>query len=184
MPLSIAEQHARRSSSAETEPAVIAQCGVTATPVVEHLQGHLAYYGFGALFCGNTLFGCGCGQLFEGTAQQMWGSLNKLAALPPETRIFCAHEYTQSNIRFALAVEPDNGALHERARHVAYLRAGNQATAPLTLAEELQTNPFLRCKQPEVIAAAERHCGRTLTDPAEDPAEVFAILREWKNGFR
>jgi hydroxyacylglutathione hydrolase len=151
-----------------------------ALEVPGHTRGHLAYYGFGALFCGDTLFGCGCGRLFEGTAQQMWASLNKLAALPPETRIFCAHEYTQSNIRFALAVEPDNGALHERARHVAHLLADNQATVPLTLAEELQTNPFLRCKQPEVIAAAERHCGRTLTNPAE----VFAILREWKNGFR
>jgi len=151
-----------------------------------HTRGHLAYLahlahpGARALFCGDTLFGCGCGRLFEGTAAQMWASLNKLSALPAATQVFCAHEYTQSNIRFALAVEPDNAQLRQRAGRVAQLRAENQPTVPSTLAEEIETNPFLRCHQADVIAAAERHCGQQLTSPAE----VFAALREWKNGFR
>ncbi|MDR2239150.1 MAG: hydroxyacylglutathione hydrolase [Zoogloeaceae bacterium] len=145
-----------------------------------HTHGHLAYYGDGALFCGDTLFGCGCGRLFEGTAEQMWASLNKLAALPGATDVFCAHEYTQSNIRFALAVEPDNAALRERAERAARLRAENRPTVPLTLAEEKATNPFLRCDQPAVIAAAERRHGKSLTNPAA----VFVVLREWKNDFR
>lgn len=145
-----------------------------------HTKGHLAYYGYGALFCGDTLFGCGCGRLFEGTAEQMWASLGKIAALPPETRVYCAHEYTQTNIRFALAVEPGNEKLKERARCVARLRAENRATVPFTLADEIETNPFLRCNRPEVAEAARRHCASM---PAS-PAEVFAALREWKNDFR
>jgi hydroxyacylglutathione hydrolase len=145
-----------------------------------HTRGHIAYYGGGALFCGDTLFACGCGRLFEGTAEQMWTSLNKLAALPPETRVYCAHEYTQSNARFALAVEPDNAKLRARANRVAQLRASRQATVPFTLEEELETNPFLRSTQPEVTAAAERFRGNRLSCPVE----VFAALREWKNGFR
>ncbi len=145
-----------------------------------HTRGHVAYYGHGALFCGDALFGCGCGRLFEGTAQLMWDSLCKLAALPPDTRVYCAHEYTQSNIRFALAVEPGNAALRARAERVAQLRADRQATVPFLLGEEWATNPFLRSTLPEVAAAAERHCGARLAGPAE----VFAVLREWKNGFR
>lgn len=145
-----------------------------------HTRGHIAYYGHGALFCGDTLFGCGCGRLFEGTAEQMWNSLCKLAALPPSTRVYCAHEYTRSNIRFALAVEPGNAALQARAGRVAQLRAERQATVPFSLGEECSTNPFLRSTQPEVTAAAERHCGARLAGPVE----VFAVLREWKNVFR
>lgn len=145
-----------------------------------HTRGHIAYYGEGALFCGDTLFACGCGRLFEGTAAQMWASLGKLAALPPETGAYCAHEYTEPNIRFALAVESGNAALLTRAGRVAELRRNLQPTVPFTLAEELATNPFLRCAQPEVVRAAERHCGTALPDAAE----VFAALREWKNGFR
>jgi hydroxyacylglutathione hydrolase len=145
-----------------------------------HTRGHIAYYGHGALFCGDTLFGCGCGRLFEGTAEQMWASLGKLAALPADTRVYCAHEYTQSNIRFALAVEPGNAALQARAKRVAHLRADRQSTVPFTLAEERQTNPFLRSGEAEVTAAAERHCGARLSGAAE----VFAALREWKNDFR
>lgn len=145
-----------------------------------HTRGHIAYYGHGALFCGDTLFGCGCGRLFEGTADQMWHSLSKLARLPADTRVYCAHEYTQSNIRFALAVEPGNPGLQERAKRVAQLRAGQQPTVPFLLAEELETNPFLRSAQPEVTASAERYCGAKLSDPAE----VFAMLRDWKNNFR
>lgn len=145
-----------------------------------HTRGHIAYYGEGALFCGDTLFACGCGRLFEGTAAQMWSSLGKLAALPPETNVYCAHEYTESNIRFALAVESGNAALLTRAGRVAELRRNLQPTVPFTLAEELATNPFLRSAQPEVARAAERHCGTALPGATE----VFAALREWRNGFR
>lgn len=145
-----------------------------------HTRGHIAYYGEGALFCGDTLFACGCGRLFEGTAAQMWSSLGKLAALPPETNVYCAHEYTESNIRFALAVESGNAALLTRAGRVAELRRNLQQTVPFALAEELATNPFLRSAQPEVARAAERHCGTALPGATE----VFAALREWRNGFR
>lgn len=145
-----------------------------------HTRGHIAYHGDGALFCGDTLFGCGCGRLFEGTAEQMWASLCKLAALPADTRVYCAHEYTQSNVRFALAVEPGNAELQSRAEHVARLRADRQPTVPFTLAEERQTNPFLRSGEAAVIAAAESHCGARLSGAGE----VFAVLREWKNNFR
>jgi len=145
-----------------------------------HTRGHIAYYGNGALFCGDTLFACGCGRLFEGTASQMWASLVKLAALPPDTRVYCAHEYTQSNIRFALAVEPDNEELLARSERVAEMRRNRRPTVPFTLAEELATNPFLRCAQGQVARAAERHAGRALSSPTE----AFAALREWKNGFR
>lgn len=149
-----------------------------------HTRGHIAYYGIldghGTLFCGDTLFACGCGRLFEGTADQMWISLSKLAALPADTRVFCAHEYTQSNIRFALAVEPDNPALQARAAHVSQLRSKGKSTVPFTLDEELETNTFLRSTQPAVAAAAERHCGARLPGASE----VFAVLRKWKDGFR
>ena len=144
-----------------------------------HTRGHLAYYGANALFCGDTLFGCGCGRLFEGSAEQMWASLSRLAALPPETQAYCAHEYTQSNLAFALAVEPENAELKARAERVAALRNRGRPTVPLTLAEELATNPFLRCREPAVIAAAERRRGGK---PA-GAGEVFAALREWKNDF-
>ena len=110
----------------------------------------------------------------------MWTSLCKLAALPADTLVYCAHEYTQSNVRFALAVEPGNTALLARAGRVAQLRADRQSTVPFTLAEERQTNPFLRSGEAEVTAAVERHCGAKLAGAAE----VFAVLREWKNDFR
>lgn len=154
--------------------------GLKVIDVPGHTRGHIAYYGEGALFCGDTLFACGCGRLFEGTAAQMWSSLGKLAALPPETGVYCAHEYTESNIRFALAVESGNAALLTRAGRVAELRRNLQPTVPFTLAEELATNPFLRSEQPEVARAAERHCGTALPGATE----VFAALREWRNGFR
>ena len=145
-----------------------------------HTRGHIAYYGHGALFCGDTLFACGCGRLFEGTAEQMWASLCKLAALPGDTLVYCAHEYTQSNIRFALAVEPGNAALQMRAKRVAQLRADRQSTVPFTLAEERQTNPFLRSGEAEVTATAERHCGARLSGAAD----VFTEFGEGQNDFR
>ena len=148
-----------------------------------HTRGHLAYYGGipsdgGVLFCGDTLFGCGCGRIFEGTAEQMWRSLARISALPADTRIYCAHEYTLANIRFALAVEPDNAALHARAEEAARLRAAGAPTVPSTLAVELATNPFLRWDAPAVIAAAKRSGGE-----AERPAAVFAAIRAWKDKF-
>ncbi|MEF8729792.1 MAG: hydroxyacylglutathione hydrolase [Accumulibacter sp.] len=143
-----------------------------------HTLGHLAYYGAGCLFCGDTLFAGGCGRLFEGTAVQMAASLASLAALPDETVVYCAHEYTQANLCFALAVEPGNRYLQVRAAEVTAARASGQATVPSTIACEKASNPFLRCAEPEVVAAAQRHGAA-----AADAVAVFAALREWKNGF-
>ena len=147
-----------------------------------HTAGHIAYVHVGeekVAFCGDTLFACGCGRLFEGTAAQMVESLGKLAALPRETRMYCAHEYTLANIRFAEAVEPGNARLHERRRRDAARRARGEPTVPFTLGEELETNPFLRWDSPEVIASAERHAHRKLPGPVD----VFAEVRAWKNVF-
>jgi hydroxyacylglutathione hydrolase len=144
-----------------------------------HTLGHIAYYGGNSLFCGDTLFACGCGRLFEGTPRQMYDSLQKLAALPAETQVYCAHEYTLSSIRFAKAVEPGNQALLEReARDKASVAAG-RPTLPSTLALEKLTNPFLRCDQPEVVSSTRRHAGTALSDPVV----VFATLRAWKDRF-
>lgn len=147
-------------------------------PVPGHTAGHLAYYGAGRLFCGDTLFGCGCGRLFEGTPAQMAGSLARIEALPDETEVFCAHEYTQMNLRFALAVEPRNAALRRRADATALARAQGLPTVPSTLALEKATNPFLRCREPAVIAAARAHGARD-----ESPVAVFAAIRAWRNDF-
>ena len=144
-----------------------------------HTAGHIALFGGGVLFCGDTLFACGCGRLFEGTPAQMAASLGRLAVLPGETRVYCGHEYTLANIAFAQAVEPGNRALAEREKRDAATRARGEATLPSTIADELATNPFLRCAEPEVVASAERHAGRRLGDPVE----VFAELRTWKNSF-
>ncbi|HXS51510.1 MAG TPA: hydroxyacylglutathione hydrolase [Usitatibacter sp.] len=147
-----------------------------------HTAGHIAYVHDGGepvVFCGDTLFACGCGRLFEGTPAQMSRSLAKLAALPPATRVYCAHEYTLANIRFAEAVEPGNAKLAERKRRESAKRERSEPTVPSTVGEERATNPFLRCGEPEVVASAERHAGRTLADAVE----VFAALREWKNRF-
>lgn len=144
-----------------------------------HTRGHIAYAGDGRVFCGDTLFACGCGRLFEGTPQQMHASLAALAALPGDTAVYCAHEYTLANIRFAQAVEPGNAALAERAARDAATRERKQPTLPTTIALERATNPFLRCAEPTVQAQAARHAGR----PLPDPVEVFAVLREWKNNF-
>lgn len=147
-----------------------------------HTAGHIAYVhadGDPAVFCGDTLFGCGCGRLFEGTPAQMSASLAKLAALAPATRVHCAHEYTLANIRFAEAVEPGNAKLAQRKRRDGAKRERGEPTVPSTIAEERATNPFLRCAESEVVAAAERHAGRRLAGPVE----VFAEIREWKNRF-
>ena len=156
---------------------------VSVLDVPGHTAGHIAYVHAAddapAVFCGDTLFACGCGRLFEGTPAQMSASLGKLAALAGPTRVYCAHEYTMANIRFAEAVEPGNRALAERKARDGAKRAQGAATVPSTIALELATNPFLRCREPEVVASAERHAGRRLGDPVA----VFAEIRAWKNAF-
>ena len=148
-----------------------------------HTAGHIAYFGDvegPVVFCGDTLFAAGCGRLFEGTAAQMWHSLGKLALLPDETRVYCGHEYTLANLRFAHAVEPENAALQARIARDTATRERNQPTVPSTIADERSTNPFLRAEAPAVRAAAQAHAGHAL----RDAVETFAVLREWKNGFK
>ncbi len=144
-----------------------------------HTAGHVAYYGDHSLLCGDTLFAVGCGRLFEGTPDQMRQSLDRLRRLPPDTAIYCGHEYTLSNIRFALAVEPDNQALRDRQAAATRQRERNEPTLPSRMALELETNPFLRWDQPSVVSAAEQHAGRALPNDTE----VFAELRGWKDSF-
>jgi hydroxyacylglutathione hydrolase len=145
-----------------------------------HTAGHIAYYGHGALFCGDTLFSGGCGRLFEGTPAQMLNSLDALSRLPPETRIYCGHEYTAANLRFAQTVEPENAQLRTYAAEVAGRRARSTPTLPSTVGLENLVNPFLRSRLPGVRAAI---AGYASHEPASD-AEAFGELREWKNGFR
>lgn len=146
-----------------------------------HTAGHIAYVNDAGpmVFCGDTLFACGCGRLFEGTPAQMVASLGKLAALPPDTRVYCGHEYTIANIGFAEAVEPGNRALKERKARDGAKRARGEPTLPTTIADELATNPFLRWDAAEVVACARRRAGRDL----KGPVEVFAEIRAWKNEF-
>ena len=171
-------------------PALGLSFAVLAVP--GHTRGHIAYAGHGAVFCGDTLFSGGCGRLFEGTPAQMHASLGALAALPPETQVYCAHEYTASNLRFALAVEPDNAALVAYAAEVAALRAAGRATVPTTVARELAINPFLRTTVPTVRTAAAGFAEEAGLAPSEastatsnnDDIATLAALREWKNRFR
>ena len=144
-----------------------------------HTRAHVAYYGLGSLFCGDTLFACGCGRVFEGTPAQMLASLSKLAALPDETRVYCGHEYTLANIKFARAVDPGNAALAAREDRAKALRAAGRPTLPSTLGEERATNPFLRCAEPVVVESANKYLGSRIGDPVS----VFAAIREWKNRF-
>lgn len=155
----------------------------TVIDVPGHTLGHIAYFAAGTepplLFCGDTLFGCGCGRVFEGTPAQMLSSLDALAALPPATQVHCAHEYTMSNIRFAQTVEPGNRALAQRAARDGEARERGEPTLPSTIGLELATNPFLRCDAPEVQASVT---GRTAD--AVDRTSIFAAMREKKNAFR
>ena len=145
-----------------------------------HTAGHIAYYGGGLLLCGDTLFSAGCGRLFEGSAAQLHASLGRLAGLPDDTDVYCAHEYTQANLRFARTVEPDNPRLAARQRQVQALRAAGRPSLPSTLGVEKTTNPFLRAHVPAVRRAAEQHAGRALNSADQ----VFAELRRWKDHFR
>jgi hydroxyacylglutathione hydrolase len=142
-----------------------------------HTRGHIAYWfeESNALFCGDTLFALGCGRLFEGTPEQMWHSLSKFRALPDAARVYCAHEYTLSNARFAVTVDGANPALKDRAERVARMRAADQPTVPSTLGEERATNPFLRADRPE-LAAAVGLAGAS-------PAQVFGAIRAAKDSF-
>ena len=144
-----------------------------------HTVGHVAYYGQNRLFCGDTLFACGCGRIDQPPAV-MYASLERLAALPGATQVYCTHEYTQANIRFALTVDPGNPALQARAAEVAALRDAGRVTLPSTLAIERASNPFLRCTEPAVVEAASRAAGA----PLPTPSAVFARLRAMKNVFR
>ena len=149
-----------------------------------HTLGHIAYVrrtpGRHWLFCGDTLFAGGCGRLFEGTPQQMAASLEKLASLPEDTQVYCAHEYTLSNLRFALAVEPDNAALALRMRDESAKRAQDVPTVPSSIGLERSTNPFLRYREAAIVRELVK-AGRLAEGAA--PVQVFAALREWKNVF-
>jgi len=142
-----------------------------------HTRAHIAYYGVGVLFCGDTLFACGCGRVFEGTPEQMYASLEKLRALPDDTKVYCGHEYTIANIGFAKGVEPQNSALAARERRDRELRAAGRPTVPSTMREEKATNPFLRCTEPAVVDSVNKYLGQRVSDPVR----VFAAIREWKN---
>lgn len=144
-----------------------------------HTLGAIAYHGHGLLFCGDTLFTGGCGRLFEGTAAQMHASLAKIAALPADTRVYCGHEYTLANLRFAEIVEPSNIDLQTRMAETKRLRSQGLPTVPSTLDVELTTNPFLRSHIPSVAAAAEHFAARTLSGGVE----VFATVRNWKDAL-
>lgn len=159
-------------------PALTMGFDILATP--GHTLGHIMYYGHGMLFCGDTLFSGGCGRLFEGTPQQMHSSLSRVTKLPSDTKIYCGHEYTEANLRFARAVEPANSDIHHYLDHVRALRAQGLPSLPSTIATERSVNPFLRCAEPSVRRAAEIHDGRSHATEIE----VFASIRRWKDGFR
>jgi hydroxyacylglutathione hydrolase len=142
-----------------------------------HTAGHIAFYGEGSLFCGDTLFGNGCGRVFDGSLDDLFHSLQRIAQLPTETQVYCTHEYTVDNIGFAKWVEPDNKLLDERLQECWDLLDSGRPTVPFELGREFDTNPFLRTHVPEVIAKAEEIAGRE----THTPEDVFAILRIWKD---
>jgi hydroxyacylglutathione hydrolase len=163
---------------AEGEHYAVGEADAEVFDVPGHTRGHIAFWfkGSRTVFSGDTLFLMGCGRMFEGTAPQMWSSLSKLRALPPETRIYCGHEYTQANARFALSVEPENKALIERAKSVDATRAEGRSTIPGLMRDELATNPFLRADRPELQQAAGM--------AGADPVAVFAEIRHRKDVFK
>ena len=160
-------------------------CRFDVIDVPGHTAGHIAFFHVPTdgeapiLFCGDTLFSGGCGRLFEGTAAQMHASLSRLASLPGNTRVCCAHEYTLSNLKFANAVEPHNDALQGYTAHCETLRAQGLATLPSSIERERRINPFMRCDQPDVVRAAMRQGAESHSE-----TDVLAALRQWKNNFR
>jgi hydroxyacylglutathione hydrolase len=145
-----------------------------------HTRSHIAFFGHGFVFCGDTLFSLGCGRMFEGTPARMLASLDVLAALPADTRVCCGHEYTLANAAFAGVVDPDNAALRRRTEEATAMRDEDRPTLPSLLGDELAANPFLRVDTPAVRASVATRLGRM---PA-DRVETFAALRGWKDGFR
>lgn len=157
-------------------------CGHFRFKVLEipgHTLDHIAFYNDQVLFSGDTLFSMGCGRVFEGTPNQMHHSLEKLKQLSDAVKVFCGHEYTLANLLFAQHVDPNNAAIAEKIRATNLLRDQNQPTLPSLLADEKKLNPFLRCDDPVIIAAVEKHIDKKLTNAVD----VFAALREWKNQF-
>lgn len=142
-----------------------------------HVPEHIAYIGNGMLFCGDVLFGCCCGKMFSGTPKEFYHSLQRLAALPPETKVYCAHEYTEFGIRFALQCEPNNLLLQQRQRDASALRSNNQATIPSTIELEKATNPYLRCGEQEIITSVINYFN--LNAPPKSDVEVFRALQTW-----
>jgi hydroxyacylglutathione hydrolase len=151
--------------------------GVIETP--GHTLEHIIYTTPQQLFSGDTLFTGGCGRLFEGTASQMYQSLQKISTLSDNLLVYCAHEYTKKNLEFALCVEPDNTSLQQRYERICLARAQQQITVPEQLSVEKSTNPFLRCNELSVKHAAEKYIGHQL----KNPIEVFSVIRQWKDGF-
>ena len=154
-----------------------AGCDVQVLHTPGHTTDMLNYYlpQQGVVFTGDTLFALGCGRLFEGNADMMWQSLNKLMALPAATKVYCSHEYTEANAKFAVTVDPENTALQSRFEEIKQLRSEGKATVPTTIAEELATNPFLRADDKSIRA----HLG--MADASD--AEVFAVIRQRKDNF-
>lgn len=144
-----------------------------------HTLGGITFYTQGAAFTGDTLFTAGCGRLFEGTAEQMLDSLDRIAALPDDTLIYCGHEYTEDSLRFAVHAEPENRAIVQRVAETRAQRRADRPTVPAPLALERATNPFLRVREPTLRQAIEHHAGRIV----EADAEAFALLRRWKDDF-
>lgn len=151
--------------------------GFAVLDVPGHTEGHIAYYGDGVLLCGDTLFAAGCGRVFSGTFEQLSGSLQRIGRLPPDTRVYCAHEYTLANLGFAVWVEPENPDLQTRIVRDRGARERGEPTVPSLISEELATNPFMRTDKPVVAAAAGRWAGRKL----DGRDAVFRALRSWKD---
>jgi hydroxyacylglutathione hydrolase len=153
---------------------------LTVMAVPGHTRGHLAFWdrARGRVFTGDTLFSGGCGLVFD-SMSDMAQSLGKLASLPEHTEVYCGHEYTLTNLRFAMAVDPENAALHDRFRAEQAKRERNIPTVPSTVALEKTTNPFLRLREPDIVAAVRAHTGLAVSTPGE----IFAALRKWKNTF-
>jgi hydroxyacylglutathione hydrolase len=169
------------AASRPAAPGKALQIGAWTVQVIDvsgHTRSHLAYLAADHLFCGDALFSLGCGRMFEGTPSEMLASLDRLAALPPHTRVCCGHEYTLANAAFALAVEPHNAALQHRLKEAQAMRASHRPSLPSTIGSELECNPFLRTAQASVAAAvADR------IHAHGDRVAVFAALRGWKDGF-
>lgn len=161
----------------ENSPFLFGKIKVEIIPIPGHTLGHIAFYlpAEGAAFVGDTLFSIGCGKVFEGTAAQMWTSLQKLMELPPETRLYCGHEYTEKNIEFALSLEPSSKKLLLYQSEIQELRAQGLSSMPTTLEREKRLNPFLRAEDPKLLAALDKKPG--------DPISIFAEIRALKDRF-